>query len=122
VKLKKCNICREEKPRDQFYAINSSKYKDSWDCRDAYCIPCRKNYVNERSWKIKLQCVEYLGGVCIRCGLKTVHIEVYDFHHRDPNEKDLAIGRNRLSFKSLKNELDKCDLLCANCHRIVHYN
>jgi len=46
---------------------------------------------------------------------------VYEFHHRDPNEKDFTIG-NCLNkrWETIKSELDKCDLVCANCHRLGH--
>ena len=45
----------------------------------------------------------------------------YDFHHRTPNEKDFEISQRLyiLSFEELTAEADKCDLLCANCHRII---
>ncbi len=68
----------------------------------------------------KQRCVEYLGGVCVDCGIQTLPA-VYDFHHRNPDEKsfDIATRRN-WSFERLVAELDKCDLLCANCHRIRH--
>lgn len=49
-----------------------------------------------------------------------------DFHHRDPQEKDFEIAKARdYSLKKdgekLKRELDKCDLLCSNCHRELHH-
>lgn len=49
-----------------------------------------------------------------------------EFHHRDPNEKEFSLSKS--AFKSIKNlerakkELDKCDLLCSNCHREEHYD
>ena len=54
------------------------------------------------------------------CGLITSKVEVYDFHHRDPSQKDFSISKNAKSFEKCKQELDKCDLLCANCHRLRH--
>lgn len=75
-----------------------------------------------RHLKFKSWAIEYLGGKCKRCGLvdKTC---VYDFHHYDPTTKDVAfsllLGH---SFETMKIEIDKCILLCANCHRLVHYN
>jgi hypothetical protein len=47
---------------------------------------------------------------------------VLDFHHLDPKEKDYQIGSMapNLSWKSLKRELDKCVILCSNCHRKLH--
>lgn len=45
-----------------------------------------------------------------------------DFHHRDPSQKKFAIGRGitQVGRKALEKEIAKCDLLCANCHRIRH--
>ena len=46
-----------------------------------------------------------------------------DFHHKDPKEKDFNIGdflRDKPFNKSAEKELDKCMLLCANCHREEH--
>lgn len=59
---------------------------------------------------------------CIRCGKKYPPY-VMDYHHRNPKEKSFSIGRfwRRKSKKLLLNEISKCDLLCANCHRIVEY-
>ncbi len=57
----------------------------------------------------------------MQCGYKR-SIVALEFHHRDSSEKDFGIsykGINK-SFEKLKNELDKCDLLCSNCHKEVH--
>lgn len=70
---------------------------------------------------VKAQCIEYLGGKCVDCGLKDDCVVVYDFHHRGAKEFNIshAIGHH-LSLDELKEELDKCDLLCAICHRKRH--
>ena len=69
----------------------------------------------------KIKAVEYLGGKCMKCGGEFPPY-VFDFHHRDPSEKDRSIGTLcSSSWEKIKVELDKCDLLCANCHRIEHY-
>lgn len=60
-----------------------------------------------------------MGGECAACGLET-HQAVYDFHHMDPNQKDLNISGSTRSFASLTKEASKCILLCANCHRLHH--
>lgn len=76
---------------------------------------------NEYVAAIKRQCIDYLGGKCMRCGLEDECVNLYDFHHRDPKEKDFTIGdARRRTFESLQEELDKCELLCANCHRRAH--
>jgi hypothetical protein len=66
--------------------------------------------------------VTYKGGKCQRCDFQTDILEVYDFHHRDPSEKefDMSHGGKNISLERCKIEVDKCDLLCKNCHAIVH--
>lgn len=47
---------------------------------------------------------------------------VLDFHHRD--EKDFGISgciRRGMSVERIKDEIRKCDILCSNCHRDLHY-
>jgi hypothetical protein len=115
---KKCNACEEVKPVEQFYKQYKRQHP-TWNCYDSYCIPCRVEYGNQRRQRIKALAVAYKGGKCVDCGLKTSEFCVYDFHHEDAN-KEFAIGSNTKSFESIKVELDKCTLLCANCHRVRH--
>ena len=66
--------------------------------------------------------VEYKGGCCSICGYDGC-IEALEFHHIDPSEKDFGIsskGYTR-SWERVKEEIDRCVLLCANCHREVHF-
>tara|TARA_B100001564_G_scaffold1933_1_gene1726 strand:- start:15242 stop:15586 length:345 start_codon:yes stop_codon:yes gene_type:complete len=61
---------------------------------------------------------------CERCG--DVHpFYVMDLHHRDPSTKTkggVPYQMKAGSLKSLREEIDKCMVLCANCHRYVHYD
>lgn len=119
--MKKCLRCLETKSKDSFYKMKGAKFKEEWDCRDSQCIECRKQTTQERRIESKRRAVEYLGGACADCGLVSEHQCVYDFHHLDPSQKDFSLGANYRSFESAKSELDKCVLLCSNCHRIRHY-
>lgn len=61
-------------------------------------------------------------GCCHKCKIKDHR--VLEFHHRNPAEKKFSIVQavhNRYSLQALKAEIEKCDLTCANCHRIIHY-
>jgi len=66
--------------------------------------------------------IDLLGGICQICN-KEYPIVVYDFHHRDPSTKAFAISNEILNkpMDVLMAEVLKCDLLCSNCHRILHY-
>ena len=86
------------------------------------------NIMSQYHIDIKKMLVDHLGGHCIDCSLETNWVEVYDFHH-PPGTKNgnKCISKliNEREWRCtgafcLKLEADKCDLLCANCHRIRH--
>ena len=85
------------------------------------CKKCLADHAKDRRLSIKKKCVEYLGGSCVRCGYNKC-LAALDFHHKNPLEKDFEIGRKKLlSFEKLRIELDKCELLCRNCHAEEHF-
>lgn len=87
------------------------------------CKQCMIDAVALRRKKTKIKAITYKGGKCISCGFSNnEYPSVFEFHHRKPEEKEFSISAHGLARaqKILKNELDKCDLYCANCHRIVH--
>lgn len=69
----------------------------------------------------KIALIEYKGGKCEQCGYDKPIPSVYHFHHIDPAKKDFAIASTTKSIQTLKAEVDKCKLLCANCHFEVHF-
>ena len=85
----------------------------------------RRNYlinaVKRRRRKIRLMAIEYKGGKCSVCGYAH-YIGALEFHHLDDSKKDFGISNKGYtrSWKKVKEELDKCVLLCANCHRELH--
>ena len=75
----------------------------------------------EKIQKRRLDAIARLGGKCNMCG-NSFPSYVYDFHHKDPTQKDFTIGENMgVAFDRFYAEVDKCELLCSNCHRIKHY-
>lgn len=83
----------------------------------------KKNYNKIKSFrqKTKEKAIEYKGGKCEKCGYDKCSW-VFDFHHINPEEKDFSISRySTLAWWKIKKELDKCVMLCANCHRELHY-
>ena len=65
--------------------------------------------------------ITYKGGKCQCCGYNRC-LGALEFHHIDPSSKDFGIsskGYTR-SWDKVKSELDKCVLVCANCHREIH--
>lgn len=96
----------------------SPAYKSSNRIR---CKLCNVVAVSERRRKLKRMAVAYKGGKCQNCGYDK-SIAALQFHHLDPKEKDFAISSNGMTrgWNKVKPELDKCALLCANCHSEVH--
>lgn len=68
---------------------------------------------------IKRKLVEYKGGKCQICGYNKC-IDALDFHHINQEEKEYNISGGTKSFERLKKEVDKCILVCSNCHREIH--
>lgn len=56
---------------------------------------------------------------CSKCGES--HPACLDFHHKGNKEFNISNVIRRKSFKTIKKEIDKCIVLCANCHRKEHY-
>lgn len=69
--------------------------------------------------RLKQKAIEYKGGMCECCGYDRT-IEALEFHHKNPKEKDFSPSGLSISWERMKNEIDKCILVCANCHREIH--
>lgn len=93
--------------------VDTRNYKD----RRQYLIAA----VNKRRKKIRQMAVEYKGGRCHVCGYNRC-IDALEFHHNNSSLKDFSISQKGYtrSWAKVKEELDKCVLLCANCHREAH--
>ena len=77
-----------------------------------------KNVVNWRRRK-KLDLIEYKGGGCEICRYNK-SVRSLSFHHKDPMEKDFNVSAKGYSYERLKKEVDKCVLVCSNCHSEIH--
>lgn len=81
------------------------------------------NSVQKRRKKIKQMAIDYKGGCCQikNCGYNKCNAAL-EFHHLDPNEKDFSLSYKGhcTAWEKVKEELDKCILVCANCHREIH--
>ncbi len=85
--------------------------------RGNVCISC---IANLRRISVKEELVKYKGSKCEVCGYNRC-MRALTFHHINPNEKDFNIsGSHCRKLKTLKKEVDKCQLLCHNCHNEIH--
>lgn len=68
----------------------------------------------------KLKAINYLGGCCSICG--ETHFFKLCFHHTESENKEFNISNiKNLRWSKIEEELNKCVLLCHNCHYKVHY-
>lgn len=105
----KSGLCLSCKPR-VFYPNNHRKNS-----------VMSATYMAAYQLKRKMSLIEYKGGKCIRCGYNK-YSGALEFHHRNPDEKEFNLSQFRNSaLERLIKEVDKCDLLCANCHREVEH-
>lgn len=105
-----CSRCKEEKPTEMFNKNRAMKSGLQNQCRACQVGIQREN---------KLKAIAYLGGKCLHCGFDNLdRPEVFDFHHLFGKETD-PTKLMRGTWEKLKVEIDKCILLCSNCHRSV---
>lgn len=96
------------------------------DQTKAQCERCRDRVNATKAYTARInkkKAIDYKRGRCQRCGYTSDFLSVFDFHHSDPSVKEVGIGvlvQRHRRFETLKPELDKCELVCANCHRIIH--
>jgi hypothetical protein len=110
-----CPKCKKVKPIADFY---NRRGREGSSC---YCKACTNSHAIERQRVFKIKCVEYKGGCCSLCGYKK-YLGALEFHHENPSKKEFNIAREgSTKFNDrIKKELDKCILVCANCHRECH--
>lgn len=77
--------------------------------------------VKKRRKVLRQHAVEYKGGKCILCGYNKC-IDALEFHHSNSGNKDFGLSQKGItrSWQKVRAELDKCVLICANCHREIH--
>ena len=79
------------------------------------------SYQTKRWKQRKTDAIAQLGGACCKCGYNKCEAAL-EFHHVDPSTKELEWTKMRLlGAVKLQEELGKCILLCANCHRELHH-
>jgi len=80
------------------------------------------NYLHVKDFRKrnKEKAIEYKGGKCEKCGYDKCN-SALEFHHLDPTKKDFSPSANmNMAWNKIQNEIDKCILVCANCHREIH--
>ena len=118
METKICTKCGRELPIDHFHWRNKANGTRRSECKD-----CHNQYMKE-IYRDKKDSLQNLKSEikCAKCGENRGY--VLDFHHKDPATKEATIARmtsNKYTLDKLEKELEKCIVLCANCHREFHY-
>jgi hypothetical protein len=113
----KCQVC-------ETLLIGRQRIFCSVKCKQKTINFKHQNYTAQqaRGLERKKQLIEIAGGECCDCGYKR-NISALEFHHLNPEEKSFGIDLRKCScakWESLVEEVKKCVLICANCHRERH--
>ena len=115
-----CGDCEEYLPYSEFYVRQRGGY--SGNCKKCTLIRSKK-HLEEKYVFRKLEAINLKGGCCERCGYKNNYAALC-FHHKDTSTKNFGIDSRNLRMRKwdlILEELEKCSLLCHNCHMEEHY-
>lgn len=86
-----------------------------------FCVQCSRDQSKYRRYAQKIKAINYLGNCCNKCKESFKDISIYDFHHLEDKTNEISLLiRKSFKFEQFINELDKCELLCSNCHCEYH--
>ena len=135
METKTCTKCNQEKLINEFSIRSSIKGTYQSHCKsciaqqdkDRYSTQERKNSIRKANKIFIEKTKEFVNNYkeekgCFKCGDKRHY--VLDFHHVDDSDKEFNIANkvNRgISIQTIMLEINKCEVVCANCHRELHY-
>ena len=131
--MRKCKKCGKKVPYKVVIDGRSRNLKNRKFCLE--CSPFKQHntrditkrkrekweYRSERRRRLKLELIQYKGGHCELCGYDKPIPRAYAFHHEDPDTKEIDLATDSVSWEKMKQEADKCRLLCCRCHMEVHH-
>ena len=128
---KVCTKCLKEKDKSEFSKSVSRKDGYNYKCkmchkeyRETHYQKNRQKYIEKSKRKRKEYRQEFLEFIktksCIDCG--NSDWRVLEFDHIHNKEYNISAKKSQITLKSLMKEIDKCDIVCANCHRIRSHN
>ena len=116
--IKTYTVCKESKALDEF-----PKHPQHKDGYNSVCKKCMQKSNKKCRLNKKIHFIKKMGGECTNCKIKLTENNwpIFDFHHIDPSQKEVSWSTLRnWSNDKIEKELNKCTLLCANCHRLLH--
>lgn len=118
METKQCSICGLEKPLTDFAFRNKTKGTYRTNCRQCQSEIMKAHY--DRNKEILDKTKE--GKSCAKCGYNRC-VEALEYHHTDPNSKIDTVAHlaTHSNIEAALAEIEKCSILCANCHREYHF-
>lgn len=127
MKTKNCCLCKQDLPVSRFKKNKSRKDGLQSQCSECHAKYRREHYQknrqkyldksHDRRLQYRKQYHDWLRQQkCVDCGIDDIRVLELD-HQRD-KEFNVSQKAGILSWESLKKEIDKCEVVCANCHRI----
>ena len=131
--MRLCSVCKLEKSETEFYWKNKKKGIKQYACNKCYRKKHKQYYLNNKDYykekakrqkiRNKQKIIELKSKPCSDCHQEYPYY-VMDFDHRPGEEKLFGIG-GATGWRSkgrIFEEIDKCDLVCSNCHRVRTFN
>ncbi len=119
--MQACRYCGGDYPEDRFDVVKVVKGKTY---RRRKCRSCQLKSQQARQVKLTEWFVTHKKTLCCsRCSISDYR--VLTFHHLDPTQKEGNVSdmaKRGWSIQRVQVEMDKCIILCANCHLIEHHN
>lgn len=134
MEVKICTKCKRELPVENFRWKNKADNRRHSQCKDCQKAQEHQHYLESKARQdnVKMSAFaqkssnlllvsKYRQQGCSKCGEKREY--VLDFHHIDPSTKKDTINHmlKSASYDTLQKEIEKCVVLCSNCHREFHY-
>jgi len=112
--MRYCSRCRTELIESNIVYRDKLHKRPRSECKD-----CFSKIQSEQQQKRKVKLIELKGGCCSICGYNKCN-GALEFHHLDETKKEFGLSKI-MSWENTLLELDKCILVCSNCHRELHY-
>jgi acetylornithine/succinyldiaminopimelate/putrescine aminotransferase len=133
--VKKCSKCKKEKELSDYFWRDKSKNKLHSQCKDCYkaCRHSQEHYKKYKEQYIKRSkarqkrigtenkkhLIEYFKNhPCIECGESNPVVLEFDHRDRKQKWKEVSTMLRDYTWEQILKEIDKCDVLCANHHKI----
>ena len=131
--IRKCSTCKKEKSIENFnFKIRALKLRHN-QCKICTRLLVKNHYnknkkyylkkAQKRNLELKLEIIDYLRQFlskrsCVDCGESDITVLEFDHNGKVPKFKAVSsLVNHGYPIKTIKQEIDKCDVRCANCHR-----